>query len=354
MCIVKNIRFFSSAAPPVIEVAQGTSALDIIFFSLDLQILPTDSVRIYVKKPSGLEVYNECSIQENLSIHVQTTTQMVAEAGRAECQLNVTQADTDVANSAIFYLDVMPSIIDGSAVESTSEYTALQGLINDTTEAISNCEEAAETALSAIDNYIAPATYSYSAGIHTVTLAATYQAANVIRFTPTTAWTAGDTLQIKRGSAAAAAVGAYTVSGDALPTGAWASGAAVMAIVNSGNAYFSLPGPVETEPRSSVTVNLTGSSTVVLDKVGSCVHAYFTLPGAWSAGVTNLTNAIPQTYRPSNAVYSGFVRAMSGDSLSNNGMQLSVGTNGVVTMRSTDSMANTWTYRLTLSWDVAE
>lgn len=354
MSVKKNIRFFSSDTPPVIEAAQGTSALEIVFSSADLQILPTDSARIYVKKPSGVEIYNECVIQDDLTILVKTTTQMTAEAGRAECQLNITQADTDVANSAVFYLDVMRSIIDGRAIQSTSEYTALQGLINATTEAISNCEDAAATALGAIDNYIAPGSYAYSSGVHTITLAAAYSSATVIRFTPTTRWTAGDTLKIKRGSAAAASIGAYTVSGDVLPDGAWTAGAALMMVVNSGNAYFPLPGPVETEERSTTTATLQGTSTVVLDKVGSCVHAYFTLPGAWAAGKTTLLNAIPAGYRPAQPVYSGFHRAMSGDSLSTNGMQLSVDTAGVVTLRSTDSMANTWTYRVCLSWDVPE
>ena len=53
MSIIRNIRFFSSEVPPIIEVAQGSSALEMIFNSLDLPILSTDSVRIYVKKPSG-------------------------------------------------------------------------------------------------------------------------------------------------------------------------------------------------------------------------------------------------------------------------------------------------------------
>ena len=113
-----------------------------------------------------------------------------------------------------------------------------------------------------------------------------------------------------------------------------------------------LPGPIETEPRSTATQVLQGTSQVVLDKVGSCVHAYFTLPGAWSAGKTVLQNTIPSGYRPAQVVYSGFHRALSGDSLSTNGMQMSVGTDGVVTLRATDSMANTWTYHVTLSWDV--
>ena len=352
MSIIKNIRFFSSEVPPVIEVAQGSSALEIVFNSLDLPILSTDSVRIYVKKPSGLEVYNSCVIQDDLTIKAKTTTQMTAEAGRAECQLNVTQADSEVANSAIFYLDVMKTIIDGSAIESTSEYTALQELINDTAAAIENCEDAAETALGAVDNYIAPATYAYSSGVHTLTLAADYQTANVIRFIPTHSWEEGDTLRIKRGSASAISVDAFTVSGDDLPTGAWVVGSALMCMINSGGAYFMLPGPIETEPRSTATQVLQGTSQVVLDKVGSCVHAYFTLPGAWSAGKTVLQNTIPSGYRPAQVVYSGFHRALSGDSLSTNGMQMSVGTDGVVTLRATDSVANTWTYHVTLSWDV--
>lgn len=355
MSVTRIIRFFSSEVPPVIEVAQGSSALELVLNSADLQILPTDSARIYVKKPSGMEIYNDCTIQSDMTIKVKTTTQMTAEVGRAECQLNITQADTDVANSAIFFLDVMKSIIDGSAVESTSEYTALQGLINETTEAISDAEDAAATALAAVNNYIAPATYSYSNGVHTLTLAAAYSSAQAIRFTPTQAWDAGNTLRIKRGSASAAAVGAYTVAGDALPAGAWTAGAQLMCLTNGNNAYFSLPGPVETEPRSSTTVTLLGTSTVVLDKVGSCVHAYFVLPGAWAEGATSMSAPIPVGYRPAQDVYSGTVRAQSGEALSSSEMQLSIGaSDGSIALRSTGAVSNAWTYRIAMSWDVPE
>ena len=354
MAIVKTINFFSKDMPPVVQVAQGTSALTVIFKSADLQIDAEATARIYVKKPSGLEVYNACTVIDTGAIVANITTQMCAEVGTAECQLNITQENTDVANSAVFYLEVMKTIIDGSAIESTSEYGALQELINDATEAISECEDAAAIALGATANYFVTATYSKSGTVHLLTLAADYSTAMMIRFIPTAAWADGDTLQIKRGSASAVTVGAYTVEGDALPAGAWAANASVICTFNGTNAYFPYSKAENPEPRSSTTHTLQGTSTVKLDKVGSCVHAYFTLPGAWSAGKTALTNPIPAAYRPAAAVYSGFHRALSGDSLSNNGCQISIGTDGAVVVRSTDAVANTWTYYISLSWDVPE
>lgn len=346
-----NIRFASDFAPPVFQLAQGTDAISLNLVCEDFFPGTGATARIYVKKPSGIEVYNSCTI-DGARITVPITTQMTAEVGRAECQLNITVGGK-VANSFVFYLDVSPTIIEGTAIESTSEYTALQGLINDATAAIEDAEDAANTALSAVGNYFVTASYSKSGTVHLITIPATYSTASMIRFVPTAAWSAGDTLQIKRGSASAVSVGAYTLSGEALPAGAWASGASVIFTLNGNNAYFPVPPETETEPRSTTTVNLLGTSTVVLDKVGSCVHAYFTFPGPWAEGATPMQAPIPTGYRPAQDVYSGFVRAQSGEALSTNGMQISIGaSNGSITLRSTGSVANAWTYRVTLSWDV--
>lgn len=351
MATTLRVRFTSDFAPPVFQLAQGTDAINLYLQSEDYFPGAGASARIYVKKPSGLEVYDACTIT-NSTVTVPITTQMTAEVGRAECQINISDGGK-VANSFIFYLDVSPTIIDGSAVESTSEYTVLQGLINDANDAIEECQDATETALSAVGNYFVTATYSKSGTVHLLTIPADYSTAMMIRFIPSAAWASGDTLQVKRGSAAAVSVGAYTLSGDALPAGAWASGASVTCTLNGNNAYFPVTTQQAVETRTETTVNLGGNSTVKLVKINSIVNAYFTLPGAWGAGVTTLSNQIPSGYRPDNEVHTGFHRAFSGTSMSNNGCQISIGTDGVVKLYSTDAVANSWTYYAHETWSIS-
>lgn len=305
MAITKNISFFDRNMPPVIDIAQGTSALTINFNPVDLTVESTDSARIYVRKPSGLEIYNSCAVSNGLIV-ANVDTQMCAEVGEALCQLSVTKANSKVANSAVFFLRVMETVIDGSAVLSTNEYTVLQGLISDAQDAIAEAEDAAADARSAVDNYFVTATYSCSSGVHLLTIPAAYSSAKMIRFIPTQAWAEGNTLQIKFGSASATTYGAKTFTGENIPDGAWASGASVTCTLNGANAFF----PVQEQPDptedSTAEVNLGGTSTVVLRKYGKIVVAYFTLPGAWSAGVTTLSGLIPVGYRPSNNVRSAF------------------------------------------------
>lgn len=352
MAITKNICFFDRNMPPVIDIAQGTSALTINFNPVDLTVESTDSARIYVRKPSGLEVYNSCTVSNGLII-ANIDTQMCAEVGEALCQLSVFKANSKVANSAVFFLRVMETVIDGSAVESTNEYTVLQGLISDAQDAIAGAEDAADLALSAVNNYFLTATYSYASGVHTLTIPAEYSSAKMLRFIPTQAWAEGDTLAIKVGTGTAVTYGAKTFTGEDIPDGAWASGASVTCTLNGTNAFFPVQPKPEAVEESTVTVSLGGNSTVTLRKYGKIIVGYFTLPGAWNAGVTTLSGLIPEGYRPSNNVRSAFCRAYGGTALSNNGMQLLVGGGGEVQLISTDSMTNSWSYQITLVWALA-
>lgn len=353
MSATKIIKFTNNDDPPVVHLAQGTNAIPLVFQLADWTPPTGSSARIYVKKPSGMEVYNACSI-EGAIVTAEITTQMTAEPGWAECQINISTPAGTVGNSFVFWLVVEETIIDGSAVQSTNEYTVLQGLINDAQESISEAWDAASEAYSATSYYFVKATYSYSSGVHTLTLPTAQSSANTIYFIPTVAWSAGDTLRIKRGTASATGIGAKTTSGADLPAGAWAANSAVLCVINAGNAYFPLTKEPDAVVSRSTTVNLGGSSVVNLERYGNVVTGFFTLPGPWGAGVTTLSGQIPSGFRPKNNFRSAFYRAYSGNTLSNNGMQLLVGTSGDVQMIATDSMANTWTYRATVTWQTAD
>ena len=64
-----------------VNVVQGDTGRE-LYFVIDDYDIPSDSeFRIYIRKPSGKEIYNYC-YYANGEIVVQLTTQMVAEIGQ--------------------------------------------------------------------------------------------------------------------------------------------------------------------------------------------------------------------------------------------------------------------------------
>lgn len=61
-----------------VNLVQGDTAREFHFFFDDYDIPDGAEFRIYIRKPSGCEVYNHCYLQNN-EIVVQPTLQMVAQ-----------------------------------------------------------------------------------------------------------------------------------------------------------------------------------------------------------------------------------------------------------------------------------
>lgn len=98
----------------------------------DMTIPAGSSARIYVLKPSGAEIYNDCVITGN-TVEVALTTQMLAEVGSAYCQIEITKTQKTVT-SCEFSLDVNRSLVSDGAIESTNEFTALEEALSDVEE----------------------------------------------------------------------------------------------------------------------------------------------------------------------------------------------------------------------------
>ena len=138
--IMRDIFIKDRWLPVQIDYVQGTNAVPLKFQFRDYAIPSGAAARIYVKKPSGKEVYNSASLSGN-TVTVQPTTQMFAEAGEQEGQLQLTSGQKILVTFPILFR-VERNLISESAVESTDEYGVLLQLIGE-------AESAAEAAGSA-------------------------------------------------------------------------------------------------------------------------------------------------------------------------------------------------------------
>lgn len=133
--------------PPVIDYVQGTNAVSLVFVFRDWEIPSGAEARIYIKKPSGNEVYNSASVSGN-TVTVKPTTQMFAEAGTQEGQIQILSGEDILAT---FLLDfcVERNIVSESAIESNNEYGTIDQLIADLQGYVQNAASYAAAAESA-------------------------------------------------------------------------------------------------------------------------------------------------------------------------------------------------------------
>lgn len=142
--IVRDIFVRSRGLTVQIDYIQGTNAVPLRFQFRDYTVPTGAAARIYIKKPSGKEVYNNASLSEN-TVTIQPTTQMFAEAGEQEGQLQITSGQKVLVTFPILF-QVERNLISGSAVESTDEYGALLQLIQDAGNAVLEANSAAKKA----------------------------------------------------------------------------------------------------------------------------------------------------------------------------------------------------------------
>lgn len=128
----------------VIPYPQGGNAVPIYLRIADWQIPSGSTARIYMRKPSGAEIYNDCVINGNI-VQITVTTQMTAEAGWVKSTLEIVNG-TDILHSFEMILDVQATSISDNAVESKDEFTALENLVAEADQAVKDAETATEAA----------------------------------------------------------------------------------------------------------------------------------------------------------------------------------------------------------------
>ena len=121
-----------------VPYVQGTNAVTLEFSFMDYTIPSGATARIYIKKPSGKEVYNTATVKNNV-VTVKPTTQMFAEAGEYPGQIQIVKSSSILATFLIPF-QVERNIVSESAVQSANEYGILDELIEDARTTISNME----------------------------------------------------------------------------------------------------------------------------------------------------------------------------------------------------------------------
>lgn len=160
--IMRDIFIKDRWLPVQIDYVQGTNAVPLKFQFRDYAIPSGAAARIYVKKPSGKEVYNSASLSGN-TVTVQPTTQMFAEAGEQEGQLQLTSGQKILVTFPILFR-VERNLISESAVESTDEYGVLLQLIGEAEKAVVSAKDAAGKASTAAGKAESAAEAAGSAG----------------------------------------------------------------------------------------------------------------------------------------------------------------------------------------------
>lgn len=143
--------------PIQIDAVQATNAISYDFTIMDWVIPTGATAKIYIKKPSGAEVYTTCQI-DGQTVTFAPTTQSYAEVGTSEAQLQIISGDK-VMVSFMFSIKVHKNMIDDSAIESTNEYTALTQALQTVTSydtRIAEAQAAADTAQQTADSKLEP------------------------------------------------------------------------------------------------------------------------------------------------------------------------------------------------------
>ena len=102
--IKKYIQIKNKDVRTRIEYVQGTNSIPIILQVVDWEIPGGSEARIYVKKPSGKEVYNSAEVSGN-EVTIQPTTQMFAEHGRQLGQVQIANGD-DIAATFLLEFEI--------------------------------------------------------------------------------------------------------------------------------------------------------------------------------------------------------------------------------------------------------
>lgn len=200
--------------PVLVHYVQYSTEVPIDFIIHDYEIPSGATARFYLRKPSGNEVYNDCTISGN-KITLQPSAQTFAEKGLQKAQLQLMIEDDFLISFPIDF-DVAENIIDSSAIESSNEYGALESLLQEAQENIPAAGEAATAANQAAEaaNTAAGAANQAAENASSATTAATNAAsaaniaagqANTAAGVANTAASAANTARYSANTAASAA-----------------------------------------------------------------------------------------------------------------------------------------------------
>lgn len=140
----------SNVLPQKLVVVQNDSGRNVNVNIVDYKIPAEADARIWVIKPDGKVVWNNCDIITDQIVKVKLTNQMLAVVGLSKAKIEIYTED-EVLSTFNFYLQVEEDISDPNGTESKNESTALEEIANK----IKDYEITVEKGLTSIKNKIA-------------------------------------------------------------------------------------------------------------------------------------------------------------------------------------------------------
>lgn len=149
--IERNVFVLSDRLKDPIRYVQNTNALPIVFHFIDFDIPSGTTANVYVNKPSQKAVYTSAQVEGN-DVTIDVTTQMVAEVGYSEIQVQLTNSDNILVTFAYPML-VSKNFTDPDAEESKNEASFFDEL-GKAAEAANEAAEAANEAAQNVPNLV--------------------------------------------------------------------------------------------------------------------------------------------------------------------------------------------------------
>lgn len=127
--IERNVYVLRRELPNPIHYVRSTNAISLIFHFRDIEIPSGATAQIYVRKPSGKEVYNTAVISGS-DVAVDVTTQMFIEAGKNILQVQINQGEENLITFEQPII-VHENYTEGDAEQSENESTLLQQYVDE-------------------------------------------------------------------------------------------------------------------------------------------------------------------------------------------------------------------------------
>lgn len=124
-----RLRIQNSAFCRRIRVVQGDTGRIFRFILEDVTMDGSEQARVYAKKPDGTEVYNDCEVVSPNEVLMESDSgQIFAVIGVVQAEIQISKSGKTITTYT-FEFDVEKSLTRAGAIQSSSEYGALEAAI---------------------------------------------------------------------------------------------------------------------------------------------------------------------------------------------------------------------------------
>jgi len=124
-----RLRIQNSTFCRRIRVVQGDTGRIFRFILEDITMDGSEQARVYAKKPDGTEVYNDCEVVSPNEVLMESNSgQIFAAIGVVQAEIQISKSGKTITTYT-FEFDVEKSLTRAGAIQSSSEYGALETAI---------------------------------------------------------------------------------------------------------------------------------------------------------------------------------------------------------------------------------